>query len=186
MQEMATIKAWSDDNDQLHQEKQEENVWATILHHRMMMPNQQMHCLVCCKRFCLKALLQVNERVKPVLRRAVRVSKAVRRCEILKMRGVEVAASSSTVVFCCWEVEGILFLSLLFQVQGIQCEGVVLMSSGGVRKMRRRKWGANEHGPKKQQQQLKKPWKPRKPCSNFQCDRPRHNCDTQLTSSRDR
>jgi hypothetical protein len=62
----------------------------------MMMPNQQMHCLVCCKRFCLKALalLQVNERAKPLLllRRAVRVSKAVRRCEILKMRGVEVAA----------------------------------------------------------------------------------------------
>ena len=91
MQEMATtIKAWTGDNDQLHQEKQQENVWATILHHRMMMPNQQMHCLVCCKRFCLKAL-QVNERVKPVLllRRAVRVSKAVHRCEILKMRGVE-------------------------------------------------------------------------------------------------
>jgi hypothetical protein len=103
---MATIKAWSGgDNDQLHQEKQQEENDATILVHRhrqMMVPNQQMHCLVCCKRFCLKALLQVNERAKPL---EVRVSKAVHRCEILKMRGVgvDVEVSSSTVFFCCWD-----------------------------------------------------------------------------------
>jgi hypothetical protein len=63
------------------------------------------------------------------------------------MRGVE-GAATMIVVFCwdCWEVEGNLFLFVLFQVQGIQCEGVVL----SMRKsMRRRKWGANEHGPKK-------------------------------------
>jgi len=156
--QMATIKAWSGDNDQLRLEKQQENDATILVHlHRQMMPNQQMHCLVCCKRFCLKALLlllQVNERAKPLLlmlHREVHVSKAVHCCEILKMRGVgvEVEASSSTVFFCCWdwwEVEGILFLFVLFQVQGIQCEGVDVLMMSSVRK---RKWGANEHRPKK-------------------------------------
>jgi hypothetical protein len=64
------------------------------------------------------------------------------------MRGVVGEATSSMIEVFCWkQVEGNLFLFVLFQVRGIQCGVVVLSMRKSMR--RRRKWGANEHGPKK-------------------------------------